>query len=56
MRIELACAECGRNRFSFPPSGTDSDIVKCEDCGHEIGTLASLKERVALMVLNQASA
>jgi DNA-directed RNA polymerase subunit RPC12/RpoP len=54
MRVELACSRCGRNRFTFPPEGTDSDVVKCGDCGHEIGTLASLKERVAMMVLDQA--
>lgn len=53
MRIELACAECGRNRFSFPPEGTDQDIVTCGDCGHEIGTLASLKDRVAKLVLGR---
>jgi len=55
MRIELACAECGQNRFTFPSGGTDDDMVTCEDCGHVVGSLASLKERVAAIVLGRGA-
>jgi uncharacterized Zn finger protein len=55
MRIELACAECGKNRFAFPSDGTDDDMVTCEDCGHVIGSLASLKDRVAAIVLGRSA-
>jgi len=54
MRIELSCAICGSNRFSLDSSITDQSLIACEDCGHEIGTLASLKERVAEEVLQRA--
>ena len=47
MRIELNCAECGRNRFTIVKAMGDHEAVYCSDCGHEIGTMADLKERVA---------
>ena len=34
---------------------TDQSLVVCEDCGHEIGTLARLKQMVAEQVLRQSS-
>ena len=47
MRIELNCIKCGGNRFTLDQAHSDSSNVRCQDCGHEIGTLAELKERVA---------
>ena len=55
MRIELNCAQCGNNRFSLDQGMTDQSLVVCEDCGHEIGTLARLKQMVAEQVLRQSS-
>jgi uncharacterized Zn finger protein len=55
MRINLACAECGQNRFAFEGAETDDCLIHCEDCGHKIGTLRELKQRVALAVLGGRS-
>jgi len=54
MRIELNCAECGQNRFTITPGMEDDSIISCSECGHEIGTMAELKERIAAEVLNRA--
>jgi uncharacterized Zn finger protein len=50
MRIELACNECGKNRFAFPDGGDDA-IVACEDCGHVVGNMGDLKQAVAEAVI-----
>lgn len=55
MKIELTCAECGKNRFSIADAVTDDAVIHCEDCGHEIGTLRDLKQRVASAVLNRSA-
>lgn len=54
MRIELNCAECGQNRFTVIRGMDDAEAVYCSDCGHKIGTMAALKERVAAEVLKHA--
>ncbi len=54
MRVELACAACGGNNFSIDETTADSCEVLCGDCGHRIGTLAELKEKVAQLVLDKA--
>ena len=55
MRIELNCAECGRNRFTIVKAMGDHEAVYCSDCGHEIGTMADLKERIAAEVMKRAT-
>jgi uncharacterized Zn finger protein len=55
MRIELNCAVCGQNRFTIIQSVKDDAMVRCSDCGHEIGTMEELKERVAAEVLRRSS-
>jgi hypothetical protein len=54
MKVELACGECGGNDFAIDEARSDSCQVHCGDCGHRIGTLAELKERVAQTVLAAA--
>ena len=54
MRVELACAACGGNNFSIDEAEADSCEVHCGDCGHRIGTLAELKEKVEQLVLATA--
>jgi DNA-directed RNA polymerase subunit RPC12/RpoP len=54
MRVELACAECGGNNFSIDEARSDNCEVHCGDCGHRIGTLAELKDKVAQLVLATA--
>jgi DNA-directed RNA polymerase subunit RPC12/RpoP len=54
MRIDLNCAECGSNRFTLDKHSEDDAHVECEDCGHKIGTLADLKERVSAFVLSHS--
>ena len=55
MRIELKCAECGDNHFDLLKDHADDAHVYCAACGHEIGTLADLKERVATEVLRRSA-
>lgn len=53
MRIELACAECHKNSFNLGHGVEDDSVIRCISCGHEIGTMAELKERVAAEVLKR---
>jgi DNA-directed RNA polymerase subunit RPC12/RpoP len=55
MRIELKCAQCGENHFSLEGHIADDAQVRCAICGHDIGTMAQLKERVAAEVLRRSS-
>lgn len=55
MRIELNCAVCGNNHFDLGAGEADEGQVSCRDCGHKIGTMAELQERVAAEVLRRFS-
>jgi hypothetical protein len=55
MRIELNCAECGSNRFSLDQGNSDRSLIICQDCGHEIGTLAKLKQMLADEVMRRSA-
>jgi DNA-directed RNA polymerase subunit RPC12/RpoP len=55
MRIELKCAECGKNSFNLGRGVEDDSRIRCNFCGHEIGTMAELKQRVAEQVLKLAA-
>jgi uncharacterized Zn finger protein len=55
VRIELNCAVCGDNHFDLAKADRGDTIIRCDACGHEIGTLAELKERVAAEVLKRAA-
>lgn len=55
MRIELNCAECGENRFDLSKAEKDDAIIRCDACGHKIGTLNELKERVAAEVMKHSA-
>ena len=46
MRIDLTCAECGGNRFDYPLVLEDEASITCADCGHTIGTVADLQQKV----------
>lgn len=54
MRVELTCAECGKNSFNLGQGADDDSLIRCNFCGHEIGTMAELKQRVAAEVLKLA--
>ena len=53
MRIELTCAACGKNRFTFPEGGDDESEIVCEDCGHLVGTMGAVKDAVARAVIQK---
>jgi hypothetical protein len=55
MRIELNCAKCDGNSFNLAHGAEDHSIICCTFCGHEIGTMAEPKERVAAEVLKRAA-
>jgi hypothetical protein len=54
MRIDLSCAECGKNRFSLSEVEIDACMIRCEECGHEVGTLGELKRHFAAAVTRQS--
>jgi uncharacterized Zn finger protein len=51
MRIELNCAECGQNHFTIITGVDDDAVVSYSECGHQIGTIGDLKQRVAAEVM-----
>ena len=55
MRIEVNCSQCGGNRFTLEKAQRDASPIQCADCGHEVGTLGDLKERVAEQVIAGSS-
>lgn len=55
MKIEISCAMCGRNRFNLSTAQRGTSIIICEDCGHNLGTLRELEQRVADEVLRRTS-
>jgi DNA-directed RNA polymerase subunit RPC12/RpoP len=55
MRIELNCAKCGKNSFDLGHGAEDGSVIRCNGCGHKIGTMQELKERVAAEVLKRAA-
>jgi hypothetical protein len=55
MRIELNCAECDGNHFSLDQGLSDRSLVICDDCGREIGTVASLKVRVTEELIKRSA-
>jgi uncharacterized Zn finger protein len=55
MLIDLSCAECGKNRFSLSEAESDDCLIRCEDCGHEVGTLGDLKQQVSVEVLRRSA-
>ena len=52
VKIELTCQSCGENRFSLSDAETDDALVNCVECGHEVGTLGSLKSLVERAVMD----
>jgi hypothetical protein len=55
MRIELNCAVCGNNHFRLEHAQDDDALISCEDCGHLVGSLGQLKERVTEQVLTSTN-
>jgi DNA-directed RNA polymerase subunit RPC12/RpoP len=55
MRVDLTCAECRQNSFNLGYGADDDSVIRCTFCGHKIGTMAELKERVAAEVLKHST-
>ena len=55
MRIELNCLMCGGNRFIYPEELTDQSLIICDDCGHEVGTVAELQQKVIQELANRSA-
>lgn len=55
MRIELNCAKCGKNSFDLGHGVENESVIRCNACGHRIGTMLELKERLATEVLKRAA-
>lgn len=54
MRIEINCASCGSNNFQLNEAQTDKCVVSCADCGHVLGTMGELKDKLAEEVARRA--
>jgi DNA-directed RNA polymerase subunit RPC12/RpoP len=54
MRIELNCAVCGNNHFALDGEIADDVHIECADCGHKIGTMGELKQRIAAEVVKRS--
>ena len=50
MKLDLKCASCGSNRFQLGDAPADDFIVECGECGHVIGTMGQLKDKLADVV------
>ena len=47
MQIEIPCPKCRNTRMKFErPEPLDTDILTCFTCGHELGTLGSVKAKM----------
>jgi ribosomal protein S27E len=47
MQIEIPCPKCRNTRMKFErPEPLDTDILICFTCGHELGTLGSVKAKM----------
>ena len=56
MRIELFCTGCASSRFAYPLELKDDATIKCADCGHEIGTVADVQQKVMAQLGGQKAA
>jgi DNA-directed RNA polymerase subunit RPC12/RpoP len=56
VRIEMNCRKCGSNKFALGGPLADDAMIRCLSCGHKIGTMAELKERVAAEVMKRVDA
>lgn len=41
--VELHCDRCGSANLSLPPPQDDAGLIRCNDCGQTLGTLADLR-------------
>lgn len=41
--VEIHCGLCGSANYSLPPSATDDTLLVCNDCSHELGSVADLR-------------
>ena len=55
MKFEIDCAACGSNNFHLNDAQTDECVVTCADCGHVLGTMGELKERLAAEVISRSN-
>jgi hypothetical protein len=46
VKIELNCGKCGSNRFDYPIKLTDETMILCAECGHTIGTVVQLQQKL----------
>jgi ribosomal protein S27E len=59
VQVELPCPKCKSTKMKFErPEIRETDIITCAACGHNLGTMASIREKMnkAYQGLNQAGA
>ncbi|MBY3130359.1 MULTISPECIES: hypothetical protein [Rhizobium] len=57
VQVELPCPKCKSTKMKFErPEIRETDIITCAACGHNLGTMASIREKMnkAYQGLNQA--
>jgi len=50
MKIDLRCRECSGNHFRIDTAQHDEAIITCQECGHQVGTLAEVKQQVIAQI------
>ncbi|NEJ72447.1 hypothetical protein GR197_18195 [Rhizobium phaseoli] len=47
VQVELPCPKCKSTKMKFErPEIRETDIITCAACGHNLGTMASIRERM----------
>lgn len=57
VQVELPCPKCKSTKMKFErPEIRETDIITCAACGHNLGTMASIREKMnkAYQQLNRA--
>ncbi|MBY5589740.1 hypothetical protein [Rhizobium leguminosarum] len=59
VQVELPCPKCKSTKMKFErPEIRETDTITCAACGHNLGTMASIREKMnkAYQQLNRAGA
>jgi len=59
VQVELPCPKCKSTKMKFErPEIRETDIITCAACGHNLGTMASIREKMnkAYQRLNRPAA
>jgi uncharacterized Zn finger protein len=53
--VEIHCDRCGSANYSLPAGAGDEAVVRCNDCGVHLGTMAALKAELVRQVADHSA-